>query len=669
MTTAGEGRIRWVTVTGFAILLGLWPPPLRSQQKTGASPCLMCHGDEELAAADSAGQPHSLYVEADTFHASIHGPLGCQACHTDITGYPHPSSPPRVNCGACHTEVAEAYQNHGGLPERTGQDFPACWDCHGTHDILPASNPRSRLAIANLPETCSRCHADPSIVGDYHIPMTEPVEAFESSVHARPQPGKGRPAATCIDCHSATGTGHQILAPIDPRSTINHFNIPETCGSCHQQILAEFQRGSHGMTAARGEADAPVCTTCHGEHAILPISDPGSPVYPSNVSLTICGPCHESRLLNQKYGLPTDLMATWRHSYHGLKSTDGDTMVANCASCHSAHQPLPPSDSASRVAPSNLGRTCGNCHQGISRTVTRIPIHASKGIVLNRTGEILKGIYIAAIIVIIGLMVIHWIIDLVRKIKLLNGERQVVRMRRDELWQHTLLMVSFTVLAITGFAFQYAGSWWARFMFGFEGGFTVRGILHRIAAVVFMATAVWHIVYLSRKRGRRFLRDMFPRIRDFRQFGQRIAFNLGRRDQEPRFGRFSYIEKAEYWALVWGTVVMTVTGLALWFGQVTENVLEVQALGVMLVVHYYEAVLAGLAILVWHFYSTIFDPSVYPNNPSWYTGTMPVDMYRREHPEDPALSDPGAHLDRAGGSQGEADTTQSDPDERLGGSG
>jgi len=210
-------------------------------------------------------------------------------------------------------------------------------------------------------------------------------------------------------------------------------------------------------------------------------------------------------------------------------------------------------------------------------------------------------------------------------------------MRRDELWQHTLLMVSFTVLAVTGFAFQYSGAWWVRLLFGWPGGFLLRHTLHRVFAAIFMATAIWHVVYLLGARGRRFLSDITPRVLDFRQFGRMIAYNAGLGAERPRFGRFSYIEKAEYWALVWGTVVMTGTGLGLWFDTVTEKTIGVDALGVMLTVHFWEAVLAGLAILVWHFYSTIFNPPVYPNNPSWYTGTMPERMYRHEHPEDPVL--------------------------------
>jgi cytochrome b subunit of formate dehydrogenase len=642
-----------------------------------AQTCLGCHGVTSLAVTDSSGHRRSLYVDGDTFHASIHGSFDCRVCHEGITSIPHAAVLPLVNCGKCHTEQAARYNDHGGKKEVPGDYFPACWDCHGTHDILPGSDSLSRVYPANLPATCGRCHADTAIVGKYHIPTIQPVAAFIASVHARKPAGGKQLAATCVDCHSATATGHQILPPIDPRSTIFHFNIPRTCGRCHTAIVHDYEQSSHGQVAVRGEADAPVCTTSPGEHRILPVSDPRSPVYATNVSLVTCGPCHASRLMNQKYGLPTGIMRSWQHSYHGLKSSDGDPEVANCASCHTAHHTLPPSSSASTVNPANLHTSCGQCHRGISAAVYHVPIHATTGIALNHTGQVLQSVYIIAIVVIIGLMVVHWLIDLSKHVRLLNRRQQIVRMRWDELWQHTLLMLSFTVLAITGFAFQYSGSFWARFLFGWQGGFALRHTIHRVAAVVFIATAVWHVVYLTRSRGRRFLRDMFPARADFRQFWQMIAFNLGWRRDGPRFARFSYIEKAEYWAMVWGTVVMTVTGLGLWFGNVTERMLQVRAIGVMLVVHFYEAVLAGLAILVWHFYSTIFSPTVYPNNPSWYTGTMPIDMYRREHPDDPVLEGVvgggAADAEEGAGGAGEADapkgTEETEATERTQGEG
>jgi cytochrome b subunit of formate dehydrogenase len=125
---------------------------------------------------------------------------------------------------------------------------------------------------------------------------------------------------------------------------------------------------------------------------------------------------------------------------------------------------------------------------------------------------------------------------------------------------------------------------------------------------------------------------MFPLRRDFKFFLNRALYNLGLRDHTPCIQRFSYVEKAEYWALVWGTAVMIITGLALWFDNVVIQLLPKGVLDVVLVVHYWEAWLATLAILVWHMYSTVFNPHVYPMNPSWITGTMPEEMYHHEHP-------------------------------------
>ena len=604
-----------------------------------AAQCLDCHGDRDFNVTDSTGRTMSLYVDSTVFANSIHGDFDCTDCHTAASAIPHPDSMPPVDCGGCHTDVAAAYQYHGLEKEIPGNLFPDCHDCHGTHNILAPSDPNSTANPNNLPATCGRCHEDKAIVGPYHIPMTTPIEIYKTSVHSRMRGADSGLVATCIDCHSTENTAHAILAPIYPNSTIYHFNITKTCGRCHSQIQTEYERGVHGQAAARGETDTPVCTDCHGAHEILRVNDPGSRVSPTRVSLTVCAPCHESDQLNIKYGLPTNIMRSWRHSYHGLKSTDGDPRVANCSSCHRPHLILPASDPASSISAANVQATCAKCHASISPQLARIEIHKTTGVFLNKTGQTFRGIYIVAIIVIIGLMVVHWLINLRKRIRVLNLGEQVVRMNRNELWQHTLLMVTFTVLAISGFAFHYSGSWWARFLFGWPGGFVARRAIHLVAAILFIATAVWHLIYLFGRRGRRFFRDIFPKAKDFRQFFQTMAYDLDLRREPPRFGRFSYIEKAEYWALIWGTVVMIITGAALWFGTITENMLKVGAIGVMLIIHFYEAILAGLAILIWHFYSTIFNPPVYPNNPSWYTGKMPVEMYREEHPDDPILTE------------------------------
>ncbi|MEJ2720795.1 MAG: cytochrome c3 family protein, partial [bacterium] len=275
-------RIVRLAVVGvwLAIVTILGAVVMPRDAATAPLDCLACHGDTSFATVDSTGTRHSLYVNASLLAGSIHTGFACQDCHAGIDSVPHPSPVPVVACQSCHTDEAAAYTNHGGSTESPGHFFPACWDCHGTHNIQPASNPNSWVAPANLTHTCGRCHEDPDIVGRFNIPMIKPVQVFDRSVHTRTPPGQKHPAAICIDCHSSTGTGHKILPPIDPEATIFHFNIPRTCGKCHAKVARAYETGNHGRTAARGEADAPVCTTCHGEHAILPVDDPASPVSP-----------------------------------------------------------------------------------------------------------------------------------------------------------------------------------------------------------------------------------------------------------------------------------------------------------------------------------------------------------------------------------------------------
>jgi len=229
--------------------------------------------------------------------------------------------------------------------------------------------------------------------------------------------------------------------------------------------------------------------------------------------------------------------------------------------------------------------------------------------------------------------VLHWLIDLQRHLRDVLGKRpQVLRMRADEVVQHALLAFAFISLVISGFALRYDQGFVSRFFFGWEGGFEVRGTLHRIWAVVFILTVIWHAVFLTTTRGRRFLHDMMPIRRDFQFFVRRMLHNLGLRPKMESVQRFNYVEKAEYWALAWGTAVMIATGLMLWFDNWFIQFLPKGVLDVALVVHFWEAWLASLAILVWHLYSVIFHPHVYPMNPSWITGQMPDEMYELEHP-------------------------------------
>jgi len=179
--------------------------------------------------------------------------------------------------------------------------------------------------------------------------------------------------------------------------------------------------------------------------------------------------------------------------------------------------------------------------------------------------------------------------------------------------------------------------------------------------VLFIICCVWHAVYLLTSRGRGTLRDMLPTVPDLRHVFGNVLFFLGVREESPRFGRFSYLEKVEYWALVWGAMIMSLSGIMLWFDNffVSHGWLAKGVLDVVLVVHYYEAWLATLAIAIWHGYSTIFSPHVYPTNPAWIGGRIPRDMYEHAHPEGPRLK---ARVERVLDDQESGDSTVEDAD-------
>ena len=129
-------------------------------------------------------------------------------------------------------------------------------------------------------------------------------------------------------------------------------------------------------------------------------------------------------------------------------------------------------------------------------------------------------------------------------------------------------------------------------------------------------------------RGRIFLKDISPRWLDAKQAWGMIMYNLGRTDEHPQMRRFSFVEKAEYWALIWGTVVMVGTGWVMWFEKFV-SLMGKGVIEVLLVIHYYEAWLAFLAIVVWHMYGVVFNPHVYPMNPSWLTVRCPRTCSKR----------------------------------------
>ncbi len=585
--------------------------------------CADCH-------ENTGGDP--VEVSLKSLEGSVHDGFSCTDCHTGITSVPHGADLARPDCTVCHADVAEQYTQHGRGIVGKSESVPRCQDCHGSHQILPHGNPKSSVSPANLPATCGSCHENQEFLKKLGIRFKHPIEVYQEGVHGRATAGGKDTAASCNDCHSAGGSSHKMLPPGDPSSPINFFNISKTCGRCHGTIQEQFEGGIHGQLVARGEVDAPTCTHCHGEHGILAPSDPRSPVSPFRVAEATCTPCHDSANLNEKYDLPSGRLQSYVDSYHGLKSRAGDKTVANCSSCHGAHAILPSSDPKSSVATANLIQTCGHCHTGMSpEKAAKTRIHSAAGGHRSGIAYIVKVIYQVLIFLVIGGMAAYCLLDYLRQVARVMAKKQVRRMEADEVVQHTILMVSFTVLVITGFSLRFYDAWWAKMIFGREGGAEVRGLIHRGSAVVMIVGAFWHMGYLMTTKGRVFLKDIAPNLDDAKQAMGMVMYNLGKRETPPAMRRFSFVEKAEYWALIWGTIVMVLTGLSLWFEKLLVAQVGKGFLEVFLVIHYYEAWLAFLAILIWHMYGVIFNPHAYPMNPSWITGKMPEEMFKHEH--------------------------------------
>jgi cytochrome b subunit of formate dehydrogenase len=613
---------------GMGALLALALVVSVSSADVASQDCLDCHGDDEDI---------GIVTEA-SFEGSVHEGFECTDCHSSIDDLPHDDVLPAATCGDCHEGVANGYTRHGRSALGQVPDLPTCTSCHGSHAIFYVDDERSPAHPDNLGATCDACHGDVHLAREHDIRLKRPVDVYKVSVHGMASDTTG--AAGCINCHGTEGSAHEILSPGNARSSINHFNIPTTCGQCHERVTEEYLAGVHGKLVLRGETDSPVCTQCHGEHGILAPSDPRSRVSTTRVAQSTCEPCHESALLDDKYGLPAGESASFIDSYHGLKSSSGDPTVANCASCHGNHLILPSSDPRSSVNTANLTKTCGYCHPGINEALARTQIHGATVAPSRGAAHIVAIVYTILIALVIGGMGAYVVLDFTKQVQnRRRGLDQVVRMDANARFQHGMLFVTFVVLVITGFALRYSELWLFQKLFSWDGGFQARGVIHRVAASVFVFSCVWHMVFLFTRSGRRFGRDMSLSVSDGEEFRDMVLYNLDRRPSRPRSGRFGFVEKAEYWALVWGSVIMSLTGVALWFDNWAVSVLSSTWLDVMRVVHFYEALLATLAIAVWHLYAVVFSPAVYPGNPAVFTGKMPRKMLEHEHPDDPALRD------------------------------
>ena len=679
-----HGWARFACSLLIALVWVLAPTHAAAKDKSAPTPkkdeaCLACHG----TAGMKSDKGKDISINPAKHAASAHAVLGCTDCHTSIKDFPHPAKITKVECSTCHTDEAKSFASsvhsllgdtacascHGNVHELVtaeklapakctechaqevkefgdsihGQaaahgdpDAPKCESCHGgIHSVKAASEEDSAVAAKHLPDMCAKCHSDPGFLSRHQIPVAHPVEAYRQSVHGRATAAGNTQAAKCNNCHG----NHDIYPARDARSHVNRWKVPETCGNCHKEIAKTYQQSVHGEAVRIGAKDAPVCVDCHGEHLILEPNNPNSPVNAANVSLETCGRCHGSARMARLYDLPADRVPSFADSYHGLALKGGKLTVANCGSCHGVHNIFKSTDPRSTVNTANLGKTCGQCHQGADKADYAIgAVHVQTGTGPNHpVVKWIRWTYWVLIPATLGFMLLHNLLDLLSKLIRRRPRHEsgevVLRMNIWFRVAHWGIMASFPTLVVTGFALKYPDSWWAKPLLMWEASAGVRGGLHRVAAVVMITATVYHLMHIAlKKRDRSFLWSMIPTMKDAWDMIDVFLYNLGLSQKEPKFAKFNYAEKMEYWAFMWGTFVMALSGFLLWFDNFTLRHFPKWVSDAATAIHWYEALLATFAILIWHFYLVIFDPMVYPMDTAWLDGKISADHYRHTRP-------------------------------------
>jgi cytochrome b subunit of formate dehydrogenase len=207
------------------------------------------------------------------------------------------------------------------------------------------------------------------------------------------------------------------------------------------------------------------------------------------------------------------------------------------------------------------------------------------------------------------------------------------RFNRNFRFQHMVMFTSVILLIVTGMPLKFPQFVLSRWVITFWGGIQNSTIVHRIGAGMLIYFMVHHLLYTVLTRdGRRDFLLLIPNLKDAKDISQNVRHFLGKTPDKPRFGRFSYIEKFDYWAVYWGCVIMIGSGLFLWFETDVLRFLPKYALDVAHEMHSDEALLATLAIVIWHFYNVHFNPDRFPGTLLWWHGQLSEHEMKEEHP-------------------------------------
>lgn len=596
--------------------------------------CMMCHGKNDTV---SSGDGRSLFVNMQEVKDSIHGKVSCSQCHTGVSVSkvrPCETVVKKVDCAVCHSQQVELYGQgiHGKLFNEGNPNAPSCKECHGTHATLSQKNPVSLTYPTNVPSLCARCHRETQKAAVlYKGKQHEITEHYTESIHGKGLLKSGLVVtAMCTNCHSA----HKELPASDLESSVNRNNVAVTCAKCHKGVYEKYMGSVHAVGKSKTSDSLPVCSDCHSAHTIKRTDM-------DNFKFEImdtCGKCH------------TDIANTYFETFHGKVTKLGYTKTAKCQDCHGFHEILPVANPQSTLSRENIVQTCQKCHPGATKRFAGYLTHAT-----HHDPQKYPWIFwtfwcmTALLVGTFTASTFHALLWLPKSLEVRRlhppavydpREKQYVRFPLLYRILHGIMIVSFLTLTITGMSLKFSYAGWAMFLSSLLGGVEVSGFLHRVAAVLLFGIFFAHIIDLIRRKRSEFgsWKNMFVgpdtilfTLRDVREFSATMKWYMGK-GERPAYGRWTYWEKFDYFAVFWGIMVIGTSGLMLWFPELFTRILPGWVINVATIIHSDEALLAAGFIFTIHFFNTHFRPEKFPMDTVIFTGRMSVEELKRERP-------------------------------------
>jgi len=566
--------------------------------------CQSCHdgNQKEIKVPGAEGKMRPLHVIAeDKYAQSVHAKMLCVDCHKEIinSAAPHKKDLKlKVGCVQCHQDLWETAKKENKTKEK----------------------PRLGVVVEN-------------------------IELYKKSFHARPnQDDPTKVNSSCNDCHDT----HSFNVP--PKGTAERTNwnltVPDTCGpKCHDEQFDAYKTSAHGKEVLeKHNLKSAVCTDCHTTHSIINTS-----LDPFKLDVTkVCGGCH------------VENMKSYVDTYHGQVNSLGYAYTAKCYDCHGSHGILGSKDKGSKVHTDKRLKTCKQCHDG-----KKMPL-ATAGFITfgphanSHDFEKYPQVWIATkfmVALLIGVFAFFWLHSAlwyyrewqIRKTRKGTPHVRTEGMQLNEKkffkrfpigWRiaHLAFALVTMTLVLTGTTVLFSNTAWAPVVAHALGGPRGMGLIHRIAAFCFVGIFFIHFVYVMQKllRDRSFRwfgpDSLIPNWKDLADCCGMFVWFVGK-GEKPRFDRWTYYEKFDYWAVFWGVTIIGVSGLMLAFPHVTATYLPGWVLNVTTIVHGEEAFLAAVFLFTVHFFNNHFRPhKMPPPDIVMFTGTQSLEEFRNEHP-------------------------------------